>query len=239
MCIDINCDFTPIFSRTFVKQNRSICKWNIARDDDKLKYSHCTNNLLSNIELPIEALLCRNANCTSHLNTIDCFYTSIINSLKSAESECIPSTPGAPSSHIVPGWNDYVKEYHAAARNAFWWWNLNKRPRHGIIYHNMRTTRTQFKYALRCAKRAEETARADALAEDLCNKKCDEFWRGIKKFNQSNSVHATIIDNITGDENISKYWKKHFHFIVVVLYFMFISWISPPCYDRNNYCTHC
>ena len=31
------------------------------------------------LELPIEALLCRNANCT-----IDCFYTSIINSLKSA-----------------------------------------------------------------------------------------------------------------------------------------------------------
>ena len=136
--------------------------------------------LLSNIELPIEALLCRNTNCTSCLNTVNCFYTSIISSLKSAESECIPYTPGAPSSHIVPGWNDYVKEYHAAARNAFWWWNLNKRPRHGIIYHNMRTTRTQFKYALGPAKRAEETERADALAEDLCNKKCDEFWRGIK-----------------------------------------------------------
>ena len=214
LCIDINCDFTPIFSRTFVKQNRSICKWNIARDDDKLKYSHRTNNLLSNIELPIEALLCRNANCISLLNTIDCFYTRIINSLKSAESDCIPSTPGAPSSHIVPGWNDYVKEFHAAARNAFWWWNLNKRPRHGIIYHNMRTTRSQFKYALRSAKKAEETARADALAEDLCNKKCDEFWRGMKKLNQSNSVHATIIDNITGDDNISKYWKNHFYTIL-------------------------
>ena len=43
LCIDINCDFTPIFSRTFVKQNRSICKWHIASDDDKLKYSHRTN----------------------------------------------------------------------------------------------------------------------------------------------------------------------------------------------------
>ena len=42
--ININCDFTHIFSRTFVKQNPSICKWNVARDDDKLKYSHRTNN---------------------------------------------------------------------------------------------------------------------------------------------------------------------------------------------------
>ena len=27
---------------------------------------------------------------------------------------------------------------------------------------------------------AEETARADALTEDVCNKNCDEFWRGIQ-----------------------------------------------------------
>ena len=119
LCIDIDCYITPIFCRTFVKQNRSIWKWHIAHNDDKPKYSHRTNNVLSNIELPIEALLCRNPNCSSHLHTIDCFYTSIINSLKSAESECLPSTPGAPSSHIVPGWNDYVKEYHATCRNAF------------------------------------------------------------------------------------------------------------------------
>ena len=88
---------------------------------------------------------------------------------------------------------------------------MNNRPCHGIIYHNMRTSRSQFKYALRSTKRAEETARADALAVDLSNKNCDEFWRSVKKFNQSNSVHATIIDNTTGDEYISMYWKEHFH----------------------------
>ena len=54
----------------------------------------------------------------------------------------------------------------------------------------------------------------DALEKDLCNKNCDEFWRGMKKMNQLNSVHATIIDIITGDDNISKYWKKHFHTIL-------------------------
>ena len=70
--------------------------------------------------------------------------------------------------------------------------------------------RTQFKYALRSAKRTEATERADALVEDLCTKKCDESWRGINKLNQSNSVHATIIDNIMDDENISKYWKNIF-----------------------------
>ena len=36
----------------------------------------------------------------------------------------------------------------------------------------------------------------------------------MKKLNKSNSVHTTIIDNITGDDNISKYWKNHFHTIL-------------------------
>ena len=37
-------------------------------------------------------------------------------------------------------------------------------PRYGPIYHSMRTSRAQFKYALRYAKSIEETARADSLA---------------------------------------------------------------------------
>ena len=39
----------------------------------------------------------------------------------------------------------------------------------------MGTSRTQFKYAHRSAKREEETERANALADDLYNKKCDDF----------------------------------------------------------------
>ena len=80
---------------------------------------------------------------------------------------------------------------------------MNNRPRHGIIYHNMRTSWSQFKYALRSTKRAEETARAGALAADLSNKNYDKYWRSVKKLNQSNSVHATIIDNTTGGKSIS------------------------------------
>ena len=51
LCVDIDCDFTIIFNSTFIKENCSICKWHLSRNDDKLKYSHRTNILLSNIEL--------------------------------------------------------------------------------------------------------------------------------------------------------------------------------------------
>ena len=56
------------------------------------------------------------------------------------------------SYNFVPGWNKYVKEHHLHARDALWWWNLNKKPRYGLIYEAMRTTVAQFKYALRFVK---------------------------------------------------------------------------------------
>ena len=38
----------------------------------------------------------------------------------------------------------YPKEQHLHAKDALWWWNLYKKPRHGSIYEAMRTTKAQF-----------------------------------------------------------------------------------------------
>ena len=54
---------------------------------------------------------------------------------------------------VIPGWNDYVKESYAISRDALKWWISNNRPRDGLIYHNMRTTRAQFKYAFNVTKK--------------------------------------------------------------------------------------
>ena len=55
-----------------------------------------------------------------HRNDIDCFYKSIVSSLKQATNECIPSSINSTKKFIpVPGWNDYVKEQHYIARHAF------------------------------------------------------------------------------------------------------------------------
>ena len=120
--------------------------------------------------------------CLNHNDDIDRFYNNIISALILSGSECIPSsTAVASSSPTIPGWNEYVKEHHAIARDAFWWWTANNRPRHGLIYHSMRTSRAQFKYALRFARNQEETVRADAMATDLCNHDVDQFWKKSEK----------------------------------------------------------
>ena len=77
-----------------------------------------------------------------------------MSSLKQATNKCIPNSKNSTKKFFpVPGWNDYVKEQHKIARNAFQWWNLNNRPRNDLIYHKMRTSRARFKYVLRFHKK--------------------------------------------------------------------------------------
>ena len=57
-------------SITLVKEKCNISKWHIASYDNKFEYSHCTDNFISDFELPTKALLFRNANCINHLRAI-------------------------------------------------------------------------------------------------------------------------------------------------------------------------
>ena len=78
----------------------------------------------------------------------------------------------------------------------------------------MKSARARFKYALRATKRAEETARADALANELCKNDNDGFWKDVSKINQTSNVTASSIDGISGECNISVFWKDHFSSIL-------------------------
>ena len=90
---------------------------------------------------------------------------------------------------------------------------FNNRPRHGPIYHSLRTSRAQFKYALRYAKSYEETARADSLASDFFDKNIDDFWSNVRRSNQNSAILSNCIDDISGEVDISNFWKEHFELI--------------------------
>ena len=214
LCIDINCNISPICDSNFVKHSKNVCNWKLAGDLEKSRYYSSTDKLLSAVDVPIDAVMCRDANCELHTQDIDCFYKRIISCIKCAESESIPSKPTQSKFKAIPGWNDYVKEHHAVARDALWWWKFYNNPRQGPIYHDMKSARARFKYALRATKRAEETARADALANELCENDNDGFWKGVSKINQTSNVIASSIDGISGECNISVFWRDHFSSIL-------------------------
>ena len=105
---------------------------------------------------------------------------------------------------------EYLREHHNIARNAFKWWNLNNKPRDGYIYHEMRTSRVRFKYALRFTKTIEDTARTELLAKDLSDGTIDDSWGNVRKMNSRNAIQANSIGGCSGEAGIADYWKNHF-----------------------------
>ena len=98
-------------------------KWRTASDLDKSAYTICTNEKLSTICIPINALLCKQSNCTTHCKDIDLFYNSIVSALKTSGTNCIPMSNIVKNSSFRPiaGWNEYVKEHYSIAQDALWW----------------------------------------------------------------------------------------------------------------------
>ena len=146
--------------------------------------------------------MCKGTNCKTRYLDNENFYDNIISLIQIAISKCIHRSINGSKFKVIPGWNDYVRESYAISRDALKWWISNNGPRDGFIYQNMRTSRQQFKYALRIAKRNEETARADALARDLYDKDFDEFWSSVTQLNHNSSQLSNCIDGVTNKNNI-------------------------------------
>ena len=78
----------------------------------------------------------------------------------------------------------------------------------------MRTSRAQFKYALRYSKSIEETARADSLVSDFFDKNIDDYWSSVRRSTQSSTVLSNCSDDVSGEVDISNFWKEHFQRIL-------------------------
>ena len=181
--------------------------WKSVSDSVVKRYYEHSGVLLNNITLPCDILHCTNPQCLSHINNIDVLYNDIVNCLHTAVSKCIPSK-SVKSFKQIPGWNDLVKDSNELARQSFKLWVAHGKPRFGPVYNEMRVNRANFKYNLRYL--SEETIKSDLLANDLSQHDVVEFWKNVKRMNQSRTGTVNSIDNITGEQNIAEYWSSHY-----------------------------
>ena len=127
------------------------------------------NILLSKIDLPAGVIQCKNSKCdeTIHLEMIDKFYQETAKFLLVASSGLLQTKRKKSKFKVVPGWNNTVKDAHAAASRAYMKWLSNNRPRCGPSYIDMKETRKSFKYCLKQCKKNEEQLRADSITNSL------------------------------------------------------------------------
>ena len=111
---------------------------------------------------------------------------------------------------VIPGWNEFVKDSHEAARQAFIIWCRRGKPRTGPIYDTMKLSRTVFKYSLRYCKSQENSIKSNNMASNLSRQDYDSFWKLVRKQQNSNVVLPSCIDGISGCNNIVKMWQEYY-----------------------------
>ena len=138
-------------------------------------------------------------------------HTRAINSALHASSGHLRRTRnGSDGRHVIPGWNEAVREVHQEARSAYVMWRNTGKPRIGPEHTTMQLTRRRFKLCLRRCRAEEEQHRADALARSLEDKDCKGFWREISAMNDSKMPLPTCIDGCRGEASISGMWRDHY-----------------------------
>ena len=119
--------------------------------------------------------------CTKHRRAIDLFYFSITNCLQGCVEQCI-SKIKIHNVNSVTGWNEYVSHYYSISHIDFKWWVSHIDHATGSIYHAMRSSHAQFKYALRQCRLEELAINSSKLANYMQNREINAFWKEKKNY---------------------------------------------------------
>ena len=137
-------------------------------------------------------------------------YEDIIDALRVSGEE-LTNQKKKSNHRPIAGWNDYCREAHSNARDAFLLWADNNKPRSGPIFDTMRHSRTVFKQAIRHCRATESRAHADSLARKLLARNPKQFWKEVQRMNGKDDVSlATTVGHATGQTNIADMWKVHY-----------------------------
>ena len=110
---------------------------------------------------------------------------------------------------MIPGWNEYVKEYRD--RSMFWHsiWKSCDSPRHGIIADIRRQTRARYHSALRKVKTSTDNISANRLAEGLLADIKRDFWNEVKRIKKAPFIYRLLWISATALRTYQHYLKTN------------------------------
>ena len=185
--------------------------WNNVKDPELKKYFQNTCESLREIEIPTNALSCKDLNCnnTSHNRDLCRFYEAIIDSICQAGLH-LTNNKSSVNYTQRPGWTEYVSDLYDYSKTCRRIWLNANEPRQGTIHDEYVKSRTRFKYALRYISRNEDQLRKDALAKKLSSKKINEFWKEVSITNNCKTPLPDSIATANGPIEIAELWREHF-----------------------------
>ena len=187
-------------------------RWDKVDNVVKTHYMRLTDQLLSQVHLPLDIVRCKDAGCVQHIAMLKSLYVDIVSALRDAEAQCaLRSNNRARPFTPIPGWNEYAKEHYDYARHIFNLWVFNGKPKFGYIYDEMIKSRARAKNAIRFCKRHMQMLCNDNLAENLSKNSTKHFWDEVRKTNAKKVPLASNIGSARGPSNVCNLWRDHYH----------------------------
>ena len=192
------------------REHISSTAWYKCSYDQKQEFVNTLDNLLLQINIQHEAIVCNVVNCTRHNDFIKTMYHDIIKYCISADGVLPKTNPNFEKNNTRAGWNEYVSDNR---KNALFWhqyWLDQGRPSQGQIALIRRRTRAKYHYAVRYVNREKNMIRSNRMAEAIANNKDRDLWQEVKQLKQTNKSVPNIMDNVSGCNNIISLFTEKF-----------------------------
>ena len=188
----------------------SFVAWDKVTPFDKYNYEEI---LMDSIGMYCnDAFSCDDSSCTdpSHLNCLDEAYAFCISSMLRA-SEILPHYNVSTKNKQVVGWNDHCRDLYGIARDKYFAWNDQKRPRNCGLFYEMKEARRNFRKALDYCKRKEYEIRRTKLLNSFADRKKVEFWKEVKRSGgQTTKSYPSSVDDADGISDIVKVFEMKY-----------------------------
>lgn len=180
--------------------------WHNASDIDIAMYNKELHHNLIGLDLPFDALLCRDVLCSdpSHIATLNCLASGIASACVKAALRSIPLTNNRRESGRIPGWNEFVSTFRD--ESLFWHnlWVSCERPKTGVVADIMRRTRAQYHRAIRQVKLHERDIVNEKFAEALSKNSSRDLWTEVRRVRRNHSSVSSVVDGLSQAEDITE-----------------------------------
>ena len=180
--------------------------WEKANIEQKEDYKRMLQESLKSVEVPTHISVCQNVHCEndSHNNECDDLLLSVMEKIKSATDERIPSPKRAiqiGKRSPILRWNEEIKPFKD---NAYFWhssWQSAGRPLNTELHRIRKKTRNLYHFQIRKNRKMADIIKKNTLL-DACVNNNGDIFNEIVNLRRSVPTVPSMIDDVTsGVEN--------------------------------------
>ena len=160
-------------------------------------YKQVLHEALCVVDIPFDAMLCRDNDCVIHGDSINRYFEQLIECCERAASVAIPKYK---KNKRVAGWSEFVAPFKD--KSIFWhrMWRSNDMPREGIVYELMKKAKADYKKAAKDILKNQNALTGQRMADAFISNNSRDLWNEVKKVKQKSKLMTDKVDD-AGDEN--------------------------------------